>query len=95
MGKNFEDRLPNLYAIRSDDDGRIGVSSSAATMLLGVVALLAVAFGAQLQAAGVPTAVLRAEGTIHDWMMLNALAEDATTKATIELAALTLKNALA
>jgi acetyl esterase len=52
-------------------------------------------FARKLQEAGVECALFRAEGTVHDFAMLNALDASATTHATIELAALKLKKALA
>lgn len=51
------------------------------------------AFGAKLLEAGVETAIFRASGTLHDFVMLNGLA-NATSNASIELAALRLKKAL-
>jgi len=52
------------------------------------------AFGRALQEAGVPTAIFRAEGQLHDFAMINALAISPGAEATIELAALRLKKAL-
>jgi acetyl esterase len=51
-------------------------------------------FGARLREAGVETAMFRALGTLHDFVMLNGMA-NATSNASIELAALKLKKALA
>ena len=51
------------------------------------------AFGARLLEAGVETATFRASGTLHDFAMLNGLA-NAASNASIELAALKLKKAL-
>ncbi|KAI9784110.1 MAG: hypothetical protein M1839_002614 [Geoglossum umbratile] len=51
------------------------------------------AFGARLLEAGVETAMFRALGTLHDFVMLNGLA-NATSRASIELAALKLRRAL-
>lgn len=45
------------------------------------------AYGARLQDAGVPTVSTRYEGTVHDFGLLNALADLPTTKAAIRQAA--------
>ena len=52
-------------------------------------------FGHKLQAAGVPTAIFRADGQIHDFVMLNPVASSPTATAAMELAGLKLKKALA
>ncbi|KAI9758663.1 MAG: hypothetical protein M4579_002911 [Chaenotheca gracillima] len=51
-------------------------------------------FAHALQQVGVPTAVFRADGQVHDFVMLNAVATNPTAVATIELAALKLRKAL-
>ncbi|MCJ1378256.1 hypothetical protein MMC17_001353 [Xylographa soralifera] len=53
------------------------------------------AFGHALQQAGVQTAIFRADGVIHDFVMLNATAGSQTSVATIELAGLKLRKAMA
>ncbi|KAI9803474.1 MAG: hypothetical protein M1825_001817 [Sarcosagium campestre] len=53
------------------------------------------AFAHALQEAGVETAIFRAIGQVHDFVMLNNLAKSATARTTIELAGLKLKKALA
>ena len=52
-------------------------------------------FGHRLQQAGVDAAVFRADGVIHDFVLLNATAGSATGVAAVELAALKLRKALA
>lgn len=52
-------------------------------------------FARHLAAAGVETTVFRAEGTIHDYVMLNGLAETPAARGTIELAGLKLRRAFA
>ncbi|MEU6298311.1 alpha/beta hydrolase [Streptomyces erythrochromogenes] len=53
------------------------------------------AYAAKLRAAGVPVTALRALGTIHDFVMLNALRETAAATLAISLAVDTLREALA
>ncbi|MFJ1565766.1 alpha/beta hydrolase [Streptomyces erythrochromogenes] len=53
------------------------------------------AYAAKLRAAGVPVTALRALGTIHDFVMLNALRETAAATLAIGLAVATLREALA
>ncbi|WKV70445.1 alpha/beta hydrolase [Streptomyces sp. PCS3-D2] len=53
------------------------------------------AYAAKLRAAGVPVTALRALGTIHDFVMLNALRETAAANLAIGLAVDTLREALA
>ncbi|WP_046775764.1 alpha/beta hydrolase [Streptomyces yangpuensis] len=53
------------------------------------------AYAAKLRAAGVPVTALRALGTIHDFVMLNALRETAAATLAIGLAVDTLREALA
>jgi acetyl esterase len=53
------------------------------------------AFGLRLQKAGVETAIIKAEGQIHDYVMLEPIRTTATAKAVVELAALHLKKGLA
>ncbi|MER7730268.1 alpha/beta hydrolase [Streptomyces erythrochromogenes] len=53
------------------------------------------AYAAKLRAAGVPVTALRALGTIHDFVMLNALRETAAATLAISLAVATLREALA
>jgi acetyl esterase/lipase len=53
------------------------------------------AFGRRLQKAGVETAIIKAEGQIHDYVMLEPIRTTATAKAVVELAALHLRKALA
>ncbi|MGW9085332.1 alpha/beta hydrolase [Streptomyces yangpuensis] len=53
------------------------------------------AYAAKLRAAGVPVTALRALGTVHDFVMLNALRETAAATLAIALAVDTLRKALA
>ncbi|MFD3335943.1 alpha/beta hydrolase [Streptomyces sp. NPDC058700] len=53
------------------------------------------AYAAKLRAAGVPVTALRVQGTIHDFVMLNALRETRAADLAIGLAADTLRKALA
>ncbi|MFJ9059563.1 alpha/beta hydrolase [Streptomyces sp. NPDC102409] len=53
------------------------------------------AYAAKLRAAGVPVTALRVEGTIHDFVMLNALRGTRAAELAIGLAADTLRKALA
>ncbi|MFJ3204375.1 alpha/beta hydrolase [Streptomyces sp. NPDC086989] len=53
------------------------------------------AYAAKLRAAGVPVAALRVQGTIHDFVMLNALRDTQAASLAIGLAADTLRKALA
>ncbi|RHZ57473.1 alpha/beta hydrolase [Aspergillus thermomutatus] len=53
------------------------------------------AFGLRLQKAGVETTVLKADGQIHDYVMLEPVRKSATAKAVVELAATKIKNAIA
>ncbi|MER6483079.1 alpha/beta hydrolase [Streptomyces virginiae] len=53
------------------------------------------AYAGKLRAAGVPVTALRALGTIHDFVMLNALRETAAATLAIGLAVDTLREALA
>ncbi|THA57913.1 alpha/beta hydrolase [Streptomyces sp. A1136] len=53
------------------------------------------AYAAKLRAAGVPVAALRLQGTIHDFVMLNALRDTQAASLAIGLAADTLRKALA
>ncbi|MEU6313598.1 alpha/beta hydrolase [Streptomyces sp. NPDC047014] len=53
------------------------------------------AYAAKLRAAGVPVTALRALGTLHDFVMLNALRETAAASLAIGLAVSTLREALA
>ncbi|MFJ3634098.1 alpha/beta hydrolase [Streptomyces sp. NPDC090112] len=53
------------------------------------------AYAAKLREAGVPVTALRALGTIHDFVMLNALRETAAASLAIGLAVTTLREALA
>lgn len=52
------------------------------------------AYGRKLDAAGVAVATTRYDGTIHDFGLLNALAEDAPTKAAMKAMASELKSRL-
>ncbi|OQD88421.1 hypothetical protein PENANT_c004G00853 [Penicillium antarcticum] len=52
------------------------------------------AFGLRLQKAGVETAILTADGQIHDYVMLEPIRGTTTAKAVVELAALHLKKGL-
>ena len=52
------------------------------------------AFASKLRLAGVPVTTVRYDGTIHDFMMLNPLAETSATRAAIAQAAATLRTAL-
>jgi acetyl esterase len=52
-------------------------------------------FGHKLQQAGVPVAIFRCDGQIHDFAMLNPISTSPTAIAAIELAGLKLKQALA
>jgi acetyl esterase len=51
------------------------------------------AYADKLRAAGVPTTSVRFNGTIHDFMRLNALRESESTRAAIGLATAALRNA--
>jgi acetyl esterase/lipase len=51
-------------------------------------------FGHILQQAGVDTAIFQADGEVHDFVMLEPTRKSPTARATVELAALKLKNAL-
>jgi len=51
-------------------------------------------FGHRLQGLGVETAVLRADGQVHDFVMLQPTRVSATCRAVVELAALKVKKAL-
>lgn len=51
-------------------------------------------FGHLLQSAGVETAVLQADGQIHDFVMLEATRVSETARAVVELAGLRLRKAL-
>ncbi|MFB7776190.1 alpha/beta hydrolase [Streptomyces bauhiniae] len=53
------------------------------------------AYAAKLRAAGVPVTALRVQGTIHDFVMLNALRGTQAAELAIGLAACTLRKALA
>ncbi|MEU4062916.1 alpha/beta hydrolase [Streptomyces wedmorensis] len=53
------------------------------------------AYAAKLRAAGVPVTALRVQGTIHDFVMLNALRETRAAELAIGLATDTLRKALA
>ncbi|MET9435724.1 alpha/beta hydrolase [Streptomyces sp. NPDC006551] len=53
------------------------------------------AYAAKLRAAGVPVTALRVQGTIHDFVMLNALRETRAADLAIGLAVDTLREALA
>jgi acetyl esterase/lipase len=52
------------------------------------------AYGAHLRAAGVPTVTVRYDGIIHDFMMLNPVAEANATRAAIAQAIAVLRGAL-
>jgi len=52
------------------------------------------AFASKLRRAGVPVTTVRYDGTIHDFMMLNPLAETNATRAAVAQAAATLRAAL-
>lgn len=52
------------------------------------------AYGRKLESAGVNVLNIRVNGTIHDFIMLNALAESQPAKGVLELACNMLKNAL-
>lgn len=52
------------------------------------------AFGRRLQQLGVDTAILKAEGVIHDYVMLEPIRNTATPRAVTELASLKLLKAV-
>lgn len=52
------------------------------------------AFGLRLQKNGVDTSILRADGQIHDYVMLEPIRRTATARAVVELAAAHLKRGL-
>jgi acetyl esterase len=52
------------------------------------------AYALKLLEAGVPVTAVRYHGTIHDFVMLNVIADDPAPRAAIEQASLMLKNAL-
>jgi acetyl esterase len=52
------------------------------------------AYAAKLRAAGVPVTTVRYDGTIHDFMLLNALSETRATRAAIDQAAAFLRAGL-
>jgi acetyl esterase/lipase len=51
------------------------------------------AYAGRLRDAGVPTASVRFNGTMHDFMMLSALSETASTQAAMDMAAAALRRA--
>ncbi|POR38540.1 Uncharacterized protein TPAR_01261 [Tolypocladium paradoxum] len=51
-------------------------------------------FGQRLQKAGVDVAILKAEGQIHDYVLLEPVRKSATARAVVELAALKLGQAI-
>jgi acetyl esterase len=51
------------------------------------------AYASKLREAGVPTACVRFNGTMHDFMMLNALRDTESTRGAIDLAAAVLRRA--
>jgi acetyl esterase len=53
-----------------------------------------VAFGHRLQKLGVDAAVIRADGQIHDYALLEPTRKSATARAVVELASLKLKQAV-
>lgn len=52
------------------------------------------AFGHRLQSLGVEAAVIKADGQVHDFVMLEPIRGSATARAVVELASTKLKNAL-
>jgi acetyl esterase/lipase len=52
------------------------------------------AYAARMREAGVPVTAVRYQGTIHDFVMLNALAASEETRAAIAQASATLRDAL-
>ena len=53
------------------------------------------AYAGRLRDADVPTACVRVNGTMHDFMMLNALRDSESTRAAMDLAAAALRRAFA
>jgi acetyl esterase len=51
-------------------------------------------YAAKLRAAGVPVTTVRYDGTVHDFMLLNALSQTQATRAAIGQACMFLRNAL-
>jgi acetyl esterase len=51
-------------------------------------------YAAKLRAAGVPVTTVRYDGTVHDFMLLNALSQTQATRAAIGQASMFLRNAL-
>lgn len=54
----------------------------------------ALAFGARLQNAGIETSIIRAEGQVHAFVVLNPLRDSPTAKSIMELVSLKLRTAL-
>jgi acetyl esterase/lipase len=52
------------------------------------------AYAAKLRAAGVPVTTVRYDGTVHDFMLLNALSQSQATRAAIGQATMFLRSAL-
>jgi len=52
------------------------------------------AYAAKLRSAGVPVTTVRYDGTIHDFMLLNALSETRATRAAIDQATAFLRAGL-
>ncbi|GES58775.1 related to lipase [Aspergillus terreus] len=52
------------------------------------------AFGRRLQEAGVETSILKADGQIHDYVMLEPVRQSATAKAVVELASTKIRAAI-
>jgi|SRR5579862_6734211 len=92
---NHADRLENLASPLLSSRGQLKQLPPTLIITADVDPLRSEgeAFGAKLREAGVEAAMFRALGTLHDFVMLNGMA-NATSNASIELAALRLKRAL-
>jgi len=93
---NHDDRIKYLASPLLSTKEQLEAHPPTLVIVAGVDPLQAEgeAYGHALQEAGVPTAIFRADGVIHDFVMLNGPATSPTAIASIELAALKLKKAL-
>jgi acetyl esterase/lipase len=94
---NEEDRRNALTSpLKYASDEELSKFPPTTVFLTGADPLIGegLAFGLRLQKAGVETAILTADGQIHDYVMLEPIRGAATAKAVVELAALHLKRRL-
>jgi len=77
-------------------DGELAQFPPTTLFLSGADPLIAEgeAFGLRLQENGVETSIMKADGQIHDYVMLEPIRRTATAKAVVELAAAHLKKSL-